>query len=214
MNIGIDKIRIFYDGYLDKLKTVNNRHERVFISFNKLIPTGIRVLDVGCGTGITSKYLAEGNRMVTAVDLSPKLIEYAKEHNNHGRIQYIVSDITTWFESKEEKYDAIVLVDVLEHILKKRMRCLFESIEKLSHKDTKIYVNIPTADILRFLQEHKPETRQIVDNPIETGNILKMFFDIGFVPIYMQLYWQHYMEYLFITKEIYNETFKGVFVNG
>jgi len=209
----LESVKEFYDGYLDKLKMVNNRHQWVFNAIDRFIPQNAKVLDIGCGAGHTSKHLAYGNREVVAVDLSPKLIEYAKTHNSHfNSIRYFVGDIKD-FET-DEKFDAITMIDVLEHILPESYTPLFNKIYALSHEKTKIYLNIPTADILRFLQENKPETRQIVDNPVDTKDVLRMFSDIGFIPIYYHLYWQHYVEYLFVTQKEYNRTFRKVFIDG
>jgi len=205
----IQKVREFYDGYLDKLTTENNRHKWVYNSIDKFIPKG-KVLDIGCGTGFTSRHLAKGDREVVAVDLSPKLIEYAEKMNSHfGRVKYVVGDICefTWIEP----FDSILMVDVLEHIGNKSLLDLFEVLKNVSHETTRIYLNIPSGDILNWLWENKPDTRQIIDNPISTEDILKWFEIIGFVPAYFQLYWQQYVEYLFVTKESYNETMQGAF---
>lgn len=206
----IAEVREFYDGYIDKLNTVMDRHQWVFNSIDRLIPQNISVLDLGCGTGITSRYLAYGGRDVVAVDLSPVLIEHAKTYNSHfNAVEYYVSDIKDF--KATGTFDAILMVDVLEHILTESLPDLFQTLSSLSHENTKIYLNIPSGDVMRWLRENKPDDLQIVDNAISTERILELFLRIGFVPIYFQLYWQHYVEYLFITKEVYNETFKGVF---
>lgn len=213
MSVGTASVRDFYDGYIDKLKTVNSRHRWVFNSIDKYIPRSSKVLDIGCGTGITSKHLAYGGREVTAVDISPVLIEYAKKYNSHfDSIRYYVSDIVEF--DTDEKFDAITMVDVLEHIIPESLPNLFNSIHRFSKEDTKIYLNIPSCDVLRFLNIHKPDTRQIVDNPIETGDIIRMFSDIGFVPIYYHLYWQHYVEFLFITSTQYDKIFRKAFIGN
>ena len=200
----------FYDNYLDSLKVENNRHRWVKNSIDKYIPRFSKVLDVGCGTGITSRYLAKNDRDVVAIDVSPKLIEYAKSMNSHfGKVEYLVGDISTF--TGYGNFDAILLVDVLEHILAESLPNTFDVLKKVSNKSTKIYLNIPSFEILTWLWENKPDNRQIVDNPIETGEILRMFSEIGFVPWYMQLYWGHYQEYLFITKDQYNDVIKGAF---
>jgi len=206
----IAEVQEFYDGYIDKLKTVNNRHQWVFNSIDRLIPQGIRVLDIGCGTGITSRYLANGNRDVVAVDLSPVLIQYAKTHNNHERIKYIADDILN-LEFYPDEFDIITMVDVLEHISTESLPDLFQVLSSLSHETTKIYLNIPSGDVMKWLRENKPNDLQIVDNAISTERILELFKRIGHIPIYYQLYWQHYVEYLFITKEEYNRQFKKAF---
>ena len=213
MSVGIDSVRTFYDGYLDKLTTTNSRHMWVFKSFEKLLPKHCNVLDIGCGTGITSKNLAYNARNVTAIDLSPVLIEYAKTYNSHfNAVKYIVGDIADF--KSEEKFDVITMVDVLEHILPESMSKVFQVLKNVSHNNTRIYLNIPSGDLLDWLWKNKPDNRQIVDTPYSHAQIIEWFSRIDFIPAYYQLYWQQYVEYLFITKKSYDKTFKGVFCNG
>ena len=206
----INQVKEFYDGYIDKLNTVKSRHQWVFNSIDRLIPQNISVLDLGCGTGITSRYLACGGRDVVGVDLSPVLIQHAKTYNSHfGAVEYYVSDIKDF--KATDTFDAILMVDVLEHVLTESLPDLFQTLSSLSHENTKIYLNIPSGDVMNWLWENQPDTRQIVDNAISTERILELFLRIGFVPIYFQFYWKRYVEYLFVTKEVYHETFREIF---
>jgi SAM-dependent methyltransferase len=206
----IDRIREFYDNYLDKLAVPNNRHSWVFYSLDRFIPKNCTVLDIGCGTGITSRHLAKNGRIVTAIDLSPKLIEYAKEHNSHENITYLAGDVCDM--DSPGVFDAIVLVDVLEHVIPDSLDKLFQVLGQSSNSYTKIYLNVPTYDVLRFLHENKPETRQIIDNPIPVDEILSRFKAIDFIPTYFQLYWSHYAEYLFVSKEEITQRFTTIFL--
>lgn len=205
----IAQVKEFYDNYLDKLAVKNNRHSWVLYSLDRFIPKYTTVLDIGCGTGITSKHLAKDGRTVAAVDLSPRLIEHAKEHNDHESITYISCDVC---EMKiKERFDAIVMVDVLEHILTESLLDLFTVLSRCSHAKTTIYLNIPYYELAKLLEEKEAENRQIVDNPIEIGKTLEMFSAIGFVPIYFQLYWQQYVEYVFVKREQFNESILKAF---
>lgn len=206
----MQKIISFYDGYINNLTEVNPRHQWVFNSINKWIPVDTKVLDIGCGTGITSRYLAHGNRKVTAIDISPVLIEYAKTYNSHfGSVKYITSDIKDC--EFTEKFDAVLMVDVLEHLLSDSLTYLFNTLYEITHKDSRIYVNIPSSDLARYLIENHPKNRQIVDNTIETGNLIRMFHDIGFVPVYYHMYWGQYIEFLFITEPNYHNQLDKAF---
>jgi len=57
---------------------------------------GMRVADAGCGPGITSSFLhkiAGETGSVTAFDISPKRIEYAKEHYQEKGIDFQCRDV-------------------------------------------------------------------------------------------------------------------------
>ncbi len=60
------------------------------------IQPGMRVADLGCGSGKTTFYLnklvgPEGS--VVGVDLSPQRLQYAEDHYSHAGIEYIRTDI-------------------------------------------------------------------------------------------------------------------------
>jgi len=192
------EIRTFYNGFLPQLATENERHKRIYKSLD-LLPKG-KVLDIGCGAGLTSKRLADGGRTVIAVDFSPVAIAYAKEHNNHEQIQYICTDILKY--QTDEIFDVICLIDVLEHL-----DCLWELmdlIENVSQNETIIYLNIPYDKTIKYLRINFPNVLQPIDQPRETGTILSIFEHIGFIPFKMELYWMEYIEYFFCTMDKFN----------
>lgn len=68
---------------------------------------GTRVLDMACGYGVASRYLARAGAVVTAVDVSDKLLARAVdiETSEPLGIQYIRGDVTTteWWD--RERFD-------------------------------------------------------------------------------------------------------------
>jgi len=71
------------------------------------IPPG-RVLELGCGTGTNSAYLAQRGFAVTAVDISPRAIELARERARREgvSVEFIIADVTT-LEAPPVPYDFI-----------------------------------------------------------------------------------------------------------
>jgi len=199
----IEKVREFYNSYIGNLVTENARHRWVFASLSEVIDPGSKVLDIGCGAGHTSLHMAKRGCAVVAVDLSPVLIEYARGHNNHENILYVAGDACRL--ELDDKFDAIVLVDVLEHILPQEVGGLFKLLARVSHACTKIYLNIPSPDVLRFLRASKSNNLQIVDEPIETGDVIGRFKEIGFTPAFFRFYWCQYVEYLFLADAQFNK---------
>lgn len=53
-----------------------------------------RVLDVACGTGAHARFLAEHGAHVTARDLSPDMIAYARAHRAHPNLTFETGDMT------------------------------------------------------------------------------------------------------------------------
>ena len=52
------------------------------------------VLDAGCGEGLLARILAARGAHVTGIDLSPRLIELAREQDGDGAIDYRVADLS------------------------------------------------------------------------------------------------------------------------
>jgi ubiquinone/menaquinone biosynthesis C-methylase UbiE len=81
-----------------------------------LLRTGLKVLDVGCGTGALSKDIAERvgpTGSVTGIDITPSIIESGNEHfGNVKNLKLIHSDLFDF--DTEEKFDLIVSARTLQ----------------------------------------------------------------------------------------------------
>ncbi|MDP3734255.1 MAG: class I SAM-dependent methyltransferase [Nanoarchaeota archaeon] len=75
-----------------------------------------RVLDVGCGLGKVTTYLAQKGMDVIGIDVSERLIQLAKEKakKNHVAIHFEVVELDKF--DVNEKFDAVLFAGVLEHI--------------------------------------------------------------------------------------------------
>lgn len=78
--------------------------------------TGQRVLDAGCGTGLFAVEAARRGATVVAIDLSPTLIDLARERQpqslGRGSIDFRVGDMLA---PGEERFDHVVAMDSLIH---------------------------------------------------------------------------------------------------
>lgn len=75
---------------------------------------GQRVLDAGCGTGLLAQALAERGAQVVAVDLSPTLIELARQRQAQAsaNVQYLAGDM---LDDALGDFDYMVAMDSLIH---------------------------------------------------------------------------------------------------
>lgn len=109
----------------DGLDADTHRHFCDFANLARALalPPGARILDVGCGSGWLCEYFARFGYNVTGIDISPDLIEMARErlrqvpfgagHEDDLAARFLVHDIET--AALEETFDAIICYDALHH---------------------------------------------------------------------------------------------------
>ena len=74
------------------------------------------VLEIGCGTGKNTEWLAAKAKSVMAVDLSAEMLEKAKSKIRKDHVQFVQADINREWEFSKGGYDLVVFSLVLEHI--------------------------------------------------------------------------------------------------
>lgn len=72
----------------------------------------MRVLDVGCGTGINARILRDMGHSVVGADISPVAIEKLKEAGFEG----YVCDVLAGLPFEAESFDLVYASEVIEHI--------------------------------------------------------------------------------------------------
>lgn len=72
------------------------------------------ILEIGCGTGKNTDWLAMHCRNLQAVDFSESMLEVARKKNKHDHVQFTRADISQ--EWKFTSSDLIVCSLVLEHV--------------------------------------------------------------------------------------------------
>jgi len=118
-----------------KLVTLSDKPQKDFLNFlkflkkeRKLIVTNLNILDLGCGVGKNSNYLAKLNNTVVGIDISSEAIRIAKERAEKLdiKVQYQVSNIGSKYAFDDEYFD--VVVDVI-------------SSNSLNEKEREIYLS-------------------------------------------------------------------------
>ncbi|MBL8164661.1 MAG: methyltransferase domain-containing protein [Anaerolineae bacterium] len=100
---------------LEDLRWNHNRHYHPFL-LRQLPSRLVEALDVGCGQGDFARLLALRAERVLAIDLSPEMIQRAKEQSaQHPNIRYQVTDVMAW-EWPTDQYDCIVSIATLHHL--------------------------------------------------------------------------------------------------
>jgi 2-polyprenyl-3-methyl-5-hydroxy-6-metoxy-1,4-benzoquinol methylase len=80
------------------------------------LPAGAAILDLGCGSGWTSIFLAKAGFDVTGLDISDRMIAIARERadQEHAEVAFVVGDMEE-LELDRHDFDGVLLFDALHH---------------------------------------------------------------------------------------------------
>jgi SAM-dependent methyltransferase len=182
------KAEKYYDNFIERLATdyvqSNPRIERAIqFSLKWLKATSAnRVLDIGCGIGWSTAEFSthlEGSQ-IDGMDLSPKLIETAKSlfaQSNSAR--FSVTDITSPQFQPKEKYDALVMLDLYEHIPVADRKGFHQAIKNCLGEKFVVVLTCPSPGFQDFLRKNQPELMQPVDEDVTEEDAKTLAEDIG-----------------------------------
>ena len=109
---GYDRWAVVYDHDANPLPALEEPHVRDALGDVR----GRDVLDLGCGTGRHTAWLAEAGARVTAVDFSAGMLEEARRKVPSGSVRFIAHDLHQPLPLGDATFDAVVSGLVLEHL--------------------------------------------------------------------------------------------------
>ncbi len=146
-----DRIKAFYKqttNYIYELGEwhlfVPNKRESDLALIANLKAKGVKnVLDFGGGVGMVAIPLARAGFDVTLADLDGTSLDFAKfRAERHGdNLKIWKSDVEPM--PPDKKYDAILALDVLEHLPKETLHEIVDKLVKLKHAKTEIVISAP-----------------------------------------------------------------------
>ena len=171
-------VRDLFDSFAESfdviLKKIDYRLPDVLSQEMKDRPSGLRILDAGCGTGLNAAALKPHASELTGVDLSGKMIAVAREKKLYDRLE--TEDIIRFCEKNQGVFDFIVMADVacyfgrLEPLIQaagkalKENGTLFVSVENLA--EGRKYALLPSG---RFAH-----SRQYLEDTLKAAGFEKI----------------------------------------
>jgi ubiquinone biosynthesis O-methyltransferase len=146
------------------------RLDFIKLNINKFEKNKLSVLDVGCGNGIISRFIASLGHKVLGIDISKATIEKAKYLNTLSNLDF--QNISAEELLVSQKYDVIICSEVIEHLYKPTV--VLETLKKLLHKDGILIVTVPNGFGPRELFMTRP-LQWIKNKAPEMYNILNKF---------------------------------------
>ena len=102
-----------------------------------------KVIDLGCGTGLTGKELKDISNNLTGIDLSKNMVAKARERQVYDRL--IVGDIIDILSSSKEKYDLFIALDVFIYI--GELTKIFKTVRQCCNKNALFIFSIETQEV-------------------------------------------------------------------
>jgi S-adenosylmethionine-dependent methyltransferase len=160
------------------------------------LPPKGHILEIGAATGEYTLWLAERGHQVTAVDLSPSLIERCKqrltETGKAGCVDCYVADARDLSLVPGKEFDGVLVMGPLYHLYRRtnRLQALREAVARLRPSGTFISALISRLGIMGELIRHNPawiENQEQVRSILAKGHNLECSVEGGFHGYYVQI---------------------------
>ena len=96
-------------------------------------------IEIGCGTGKNTIFLAEIAEKVHAIDFSERMLEKALEKVNSGNVIFTLGDISKPWPCRDRSADLITCNLVLEHI--QNLAFIFSEADRILTKDGYFFIS-------------------------------------------------------------------------
>ena len=109
---GYDRWANIYDHDRNPLQALEEPYVREAVGEVR----GLTVLDLGCGTGRHTVWLAQSGANVTAVDFSEQMLAQARAKPGVENVRFVIHDLHEPLSFAERSFDLVVSGLVLEHL--------------------------------------------------------------------------------------------------
>lgn len=114
-----EEIATAYDRWSQTYEAVENATRDLAARVLRQYPLNLQdreILEIGCGTGLNTAYLAEHAKHLMAFDLSAGMLKQARRKVTAGNVRFVQGDIQVEWALAEASVDLVVCMLVLEHI--------------------------------------------------------------------------------------------------
>lgn len=128
-----------------KFTAWSHRYFNAFILPHIPQDNNCKILEIGCGYGRYTHLLTHtlGYENTVGIDISEEQIEFAK--NNYQLTKVFKADALEFLEAGQEKYDIVILMDVLEHLELDYAIRLLKKIKQCLNQYGKLIIQVPNG---------------------------------------------------------------------
>ena len=185
---GVNDVTGFYDEFVDYqlsyLTTPNPRLRQVREHLSPLVETREpqSALDVGCGIGLITGWLAKRIPHVVGVDLSPRAVATAKKL--HAELDFRVC-APPGDPLPAGPFDLITLIDVVEHFPREELSVLFDRVGEVAAGEAVVAINLPSK---LFALSRRSDQDQIIDEALGVDEVVAAAAAIEMEPLMVTRY--------------------------
>ena len=146
------------------------QYKKILIQYLSAVPLSAKIMEIGSGMGFAMLALKElGYKNIVGVDLDEPQTLKAKKR---GLDVFNVS-AESYFKNAKEKFDVVLMFDVLEHIKKKDIIPLLSNIYSNLNSDGKLIVQTPNCySLAGSAYRHGDFTHEISFSPYSLDFVL------------------------------------------
>lgn len=146
------------------------------------ITGGKKVLEIGCGTGEFTKRIAQTGADITAVDISPDLLEIARETTPNVNVRFHVQNVEK-LDFEDGSFDVVIGSSILHHLNLKP--ALKEVYRVLKIRGGVVFTEPNMINPQIWMERNIPFIRKLTNNsPDETAfirwGLKKGLINVGF----------------------------------
>lgn len=139
----------------------------------------VKILELGCSEGLGTLLLAEHGHEVTAIDFDRDAIEWAKSHL--GKKRNVTFKQDDFLGKTYGQYDAVVALDVIEHIPEKLEKNFLEAIVANLHKDGFCIIGTPNITASKYQSEPSKAGHINLFNAQRLKGLVRKYFNNVFL---------------------------------
>ncbi|MBN2771349.1 MAG: class I SAM-dependent methyltransferase [Spirochaetes bacterium] len=121
--------------------SVYEPYQRQMKKFVSLFKKASMILDVGCGSGLNSKIIAEAGHNIVGFDYSESMIELAEKNCPNGKF-YVSSADDFVFSNM---FDGICLSFIIVHLSDQEVESLFDKVSESLNPGGYLYISFMTG---------------------------------------------------------------------
>jgi SAM-dependent methyltransferase len=168
--------------YTDNAQQVAQRYESVVSDlskhFSEAFNTGLKVLDIGCGSGRDLAVLHKLGYDCYGVDPTPQFVELAQEIHPELKdriVQGALPDLSVPFEGE---FDGVLCSAVLMHIEVEQLPAAAQTIKACLKVGGRLLFSVPSKRLDVVLENRDQNGRLFIPN--QANRLKSIFEDLGF----------------------------------